>query len=944
MSRFAPAVLHSSLAALLCSALLVPAAWADSTPHPESLRSRITLQREAGLYARAAASAETLATVLAAAGAQTFERQDATRLVTDLKQMAALPESSQARLAEADRMASVVRRTRDEGRHTEARELARRQLTIRSALLPPSCRDLFDTFNALANLEDDTGRYREADLHFQKAIEIMYAIGGSDHPDLARAFSNLGILRFNQMDFVEAEALFREALRRFREAPGTSFRGHVALAANNLGVALGSLGRIKEAKEFHHESMSIFNELDGPNSSGVAQSLGNLGSLAMGQLQFAEAESVFRRSLSLYRSRGDSSHVANGYYLLGNALQDQRRLNDAEAAYQRSLLMRERLGAVDNANRLNLLAEIACIRAKLGDLAKAESLLLEVSEVYERTREALEPGASRAGLSSAYSDLAAVLLLRSRPREAWDALQKGRSRGLLDLLPPTHTGQDPSPRDSLLQRRATLEDQARVLRSQAPSPAARARLAAIQEEIAQVEVQRLESEHRTTARLSPGRTRRPATAGVFPLARVQAALASDEAIIGWLSTLFSAHPWGKTWAWAYVVRSTGDVRWIRLPTDSVTVAGVERACGELETSLSRAPQPSEVDDWRAPAGVLFKARFQPLLPALDGVRRLIVVPSGDLANIPIEVLPIGPSEELILDRYVVTQSPSASVFVWLRERAAESQANQPGDRPRRALIVADPAFPQIDESIASKAPAVGGTSAAARWPAMILQRTVATTQKDFGPLVWAREEARAVARFFPVARTLVGNEATRLSLQRLARADSLQRYDVIHFATHALIHEHEPLRSALVLSQASLPDPLQGALNDVEIEDGLLTAEEMLRDWHLDADLVTLSACRTLLGRSLPGEGNFGFLQALLPAGARNVLASRWAVDDESTTRLMGRFYETWLRDHSTGDPSRSKGEVLRTAKLFLRDAPRTPGAPKTHPYYWAAFALTGAD
>jgi CHAT domain-containing protein len=56
--------------------------------------------------------------------------------------------------------------------------------------------------------------------------------------------------------------------------------------------------------------------------------------------------------------------------------------------------------------------------------------------------------------------------------------------------------------------------------------------------------------------------------------------------------------------------------------------------------------------------------------------------------------------------------------------------------------------------------------------------------------------------------------------------------------------------------------------------DGRLTAEEVLRSWHLDSELVTLSACQTALGKYERGEGFVGFAQALLLAGSRSVCLS----------------------------------------------------------------------
>jgi CHAT domain-containing protein len=118
--------------------------------------------------------------------------------------------------------------------------------------------------------------------------------------------------------------------------------------------------------------------------------------------------------------------------------------------------------------------------------------------------------------------------------------------------------------------------------------------------------------------------------------------------------------------------------------------------------------------------------------------------------------------------------------------------------------------------------------------------------------------------------------------------------------------------------------PAEGQAN------GLLQAWEILEHVRIDADLVTLSACETALGKEMGGEGLVGLTRAFHYAGARSVHASLWSVGDESTADLMGRFYGYLQR-------GRSKAAALRAAQLDLIRSDRF-----SHPFHWAAFTLTG--
>ena len=108
-------------------------------------------------------------------------------------------------------------------------------------------------------------------------------------------------------------------------------------------------------------------------------------------------------------------------------------------------------------------------------------------------------------------------------------------------------------------------------------------------------------------------------------------------------------------------------------------------------------------------------------------------------------------------------------------------------------------------------------------------------------------------------------------------------------------------------------------MNHQPAYDGRLSVREIQRGWELKAELVTLSACETALGREAGGEGFVGFTQALLMSGTRSVCLSLWEVDDTATALLMQRFYANLLgrREGLTGPMP--KAEALRESKSWLR-------------------------
>jgi CHAT domain-containing protein len=189
----------------------------------------------------------------------------------------------------------------------------------------------------------------------------------------------------------------------------------------------------------------------------------------------------------------------------------------------------------------------------------------------------------------------------------------------------------------------------------------------------------------------------------------------------------------------------------------------------------------------------------------------------------------------------------------------------------------------------------------------------------------------------PSPTLLVGPEASEQELQRLAQSGDLAACRTIHLATHALADPEQSERSCLILSQVDLPDAYAAAVRGERIYDGRLTVQEILQEWKLDADLVTLSACETGLGQDVQGEGLVGFAHAFLQAGARSLLVSLWKVDDKATSLLMTRFYGNLWQEKMP------KAAALREAKQWLRGYEDEPGhRPYDHPYFWSAFILIG--
>jgi CHAT domain-containing protein/Tfp pilus assembly protein PilF len=268
-----------------------------------------------------------------------------------------------------------------------------------------------------------------------------------------------------------------------------------------------------------------------------------------------------------------------------------------------------------------------------------------------------------------------------------------------------------------------------------------------------------------------------------------------------------------------------------------------------------------------PAGRrLSEILLQPIRNAVPRASRLILVPDGPLHEFNLETLPV--DTHYWLEDVSIAIAPSLAV---LAPRAG------PSAPARKSLLLIGnsrppgsdyPPLPAVEKELAS-----------------IQARLSGWEQKVFTG---------------PAAQPSVYGEAAP------------SRFSIIHFSAHAAANRQNPLESAVILSPKG--------------ESYKLYARDIAAI-PLQAGLVTISACRGAGSRTYSGEGLVGFAWAFLQAGAGNVIAGLWEVNDASTAALMDNLYAQL----ASGQPPAT---ALRNAKLALI---RSGGAWKK-PYYWAAF------
>lgn len=175
---------------------------------------------------------------------------------------------------------------------------------------------------------------------------------------------------------------------------------------------------------------------------------------------------------------------------------------------------------------------------------------------------------------------------------------------------------------------------------------------------------------------------------------------------------------------------------------------------------------------------------------------------------------------------------------------------------------------------------------------------------------------------------------------------SFSEIPIIHIATHGFYMEEkeakkepafsdlyiisdyaDPMkRSGLVFSGGQhiwLGEPLPD-----NVDDGILTADEIAGMNLFSTDLLVLSACQTALG-DISRDGVFGLQRGFKLAGVNTIVMSLWQVSDVATSLMMTEFYKNIIR-------GKSKKESFDAAINAVKAKYKSPA-------YWAAFIMLDA-
>jgi CHAT domain-containing protein/tetratricopeptide (TPR) repeat protein len=868
--------------------------------------------------------------------------------------------------AEAD---SAARALLEAGDAAGALARYEREFHAAVASLPPEHPDLAVYHHRLGIVAWTMGDYERARTELEASLLLYGRAQGSDSTAVAEVLGHLGSIALEEGDAPRAVALHRRELAAAERARDAG--PETALALDRLGTALAATGDVKGAEEAHARALSLFEE--GKSSPRVIACLHHIAedTRILGEPDLARGYLLRARSLSNRNDPEDpgvSVSVA-GLAVLAAAEGD---LDRARALDREVVAVRRRALGPEHPLLAEALVRYAASLIRTGHNLEAVDAALEAEAIRRDhlrfiarslpERQALRYEARLAsGLGAAVA--AGIRTWDSTVVERiWDTVARSRAL-VLDEMASRHRWTDPLADSTTLAlaaetartRQCVAQLSVRGFEGMDPR-AYRATLERLKESSRESErmlLARSGAAHLPGSRASAGlaevRSSLPPGAGLVSLVRYLDPTAGMRRA-GGAPPSVAGGPGGSEWSYAAFVTAGARAHARVIPLGDAEDLDSLVSAWRQAVADRRAPDSVAAASERRLGRVLRQRLWDPIVPHLEGVERVVLVPDGTFHLVNPMAL------RLDEDRFLLEEGPTFQIVSSERDLTGPARNATPGTG---FLGLADPDFDAPRKTMSALDRKSGGDSRADENEDDVYRGSGACPE-DSLPACWtslpgSALEVEEVAKLWEAhgggaSVVLRGAAATEGSFKKLAPGKR-----ALHLATHGFYagacgaaRENPLLRSGMALAGANSgrsepgepggTSSSNGATDHADtsrIEDGILTADEISGMDLGGVEWAVLSGCETGVGVVRAGEGVLGLRRAFEVAGARTLVMSLWPVTDRAAREWTIRFYEGRLEKGL--DPA----SAARHASRVMLEAARAAGEP-AHPFAWAAFIVAG--
>ena len=330
---------------------------------------------------------------------------------------------------------------------------------------------------------------------------------------------------------------------------------------------------------------------------------------------------------------------------------------------------------------------------------------------------------------------------------------------------------------------------------------------------------------------------------------------------------------------------------------------------------------------------LYKMLWEKLTPYMKGVKTVYYSPTGRLSNVNFDVL--RSNENIMLnEQFSMNRVSSTAIIKDIKDANNDFETstlygNVKYDETTSEMADASSIYNSFSGTDVHSDLVLRSENERGKWG------SIPSTKKEIDNIASLCTRKNIKVSVFE------GNAANEESFKALSGHSP----GILHLATHGFVVDtpqraegNKFVASTSVYSQkdsymmwaglmlAGGNNIWQGKFNLTDVEDGILTADEISRLDLCNTKLVVLSACETARGMVDPVDGVYGLQRAFKMAGVQTIVMSLWKVQDDATSMLMTQFY-TYLTS------GMEKHQALWKAMMDVKDKYKDP-------YYWAGFIM----
>ena len=723
------------------------------------------------------------------------------------------------------------------------------------------------------------------------------------------AYTNLGNAYHHLADYKKAIAVYQQSLSIAKE---TGNKGPEGKAYAGLGCAYRSLGDYKKAIEFHQQSLSIARDIGNKGSEGGAY--GNLGSAYYSLSDYKKAIEFYQQFRTIAKEIGDKGSEGKAYTGLGIAYDSLGDYKKAIEFHQQSLRIAKEIG--DKGSEGAAYTNLGHAYYSLVDYKKAIEFHQQSLSIAKEIGKKGSEGTAYTNLGAAYHSLGdyrkAIEFHQQSLSIAKEIGDKGLERTVHGNLGRSFEKlHDFCKAEELYESSIKVFEEMRFLLQEKDEwkISFRDQLSTY----SNLWIVQLRQSKTSEALLTAERGRAQALADLMESQYGAKSTPTESKYqierITNISSLISspmtflAEAFGSVFFW--VLQRDQEWQFIMGRKLSYTLEDMtDRAYKQIRATKPARCEDRSLDDpdnesiedlsdryakkkeykSSQAGGDALKELYDVVIAPISHLikdEELIIVPDGSSFLIPYAAL-LDQNSRYLSERLRIRLAPSLTSLSLLAECPEERHSTS------GALLVGDP------------------------WIETVRLKSGEQLKRYF-QLPGAEDEVKMIGQILNVE-PLTGKNATKD--QVLSRLNSVS---LVHIAAHGSAERGEILLS-----------PNLGKSEPPDEKDFLLTMADVLKA-KLDAKLVVLSCCHSGRGK-IKAEGVVGIARAFLGAGARSVIASLWAIDDDATLVFMRHFYEHLVK-------GKSAGNSLHQAMKWMRESDDFNAVMD-----WAPFVLIGDD